>query len=33
MSEPRLLTSLRPRLAPVTNSVPDGVYSTWPSAE
>ena len=33
ISEPRLLTSLTPRLAPVTNSAPDGAYSTWPSAE
>ena len=27
ISEPRLLTSLTPWLAPATNSVPDGVYS------
>src|SRR6185312_4472589 len=27
ISEPRLLTSLTPRLAPATNSVPDGLYS------
>src|SRR6266481_5419771 len=33
ISEPRLLTSLTPRLAPVANSVPDGAYSAWPSAE
>src|ERR1700722_17142656 len=30
---PSLLTSLRPWLAPVRNSVPDGWYSTRPSAE
>src|SRR6202047_3447647 len=30
---PALLTSLRPWLAPVRNSVPDGWYSTRPSAE
>ena len=33
MSEPRLPTSLRPWLVPVTNSVPDGAYSAAPSAE
>ena len=27
ISEPRLLTSLMPWLAPATNSVPDGLYS------
>src|SRR6185437_10953631 len=30
ISEPRLLTSLTPRLAPATNSVPDGLYSAPP---
>src|SRR5580693_162561 len=33
MSVPLLLTSLRPWLAPVRNSVPDGWYSTVPSVE
>src|SRR5215469_8308599 len=33
ISEPWLLISLRPWLAPVTNSAPDGAYSTAPSAE
>ena len=32
-SAPSLLTSLRPWLAPVRNSVPDGAYSTVPSVE
>ena len=30
ISEPRLLTSLMPWLAPAANSVPDGVYSAPP---
>src|SRR6516164_2482013 len=33
ISEPRLLTSLRPRPVPVTNSTPDGAYSAPPPAE
>ena len=33
ISAPPLLTSLMPVLVPVANPVPDGVYSTWPSAE
>src|ERR1700722_10573019 len=33
MSFPLLLTSLRPLLAPVTNALPDGSYSSSPSAE
>src|SRR5215472_2354440 len=33
ISAPPLPPSLRPALVPVANSVPDGAYSTWPSAE